>query len=189
MQANYPHLPRTSCVAATANLRFTHGLRILASALLVLLLSCSQATAQKAVVLVRHAEKVDESKDAPLSKAGLERAERLAQKLRSLGLTAIFVSEFQRTQQTAAPTAQFLHLQPQVIAAAQRSFLVQRLRSLPAQAIALVVGHSDTLPLLIKDLGVASPPSIGREDYDYLFVVLPSAAGQPPSATLLPLRQ
>ena len=39
MQANYPHLPRTSCVAATANLRFTHGLRILAGALLVLLLA------------------------------------------------------------------------------------------------------------------------------------------------------
>lgn len=189
MQANYPPLPRTCRFVVAVNLRLARGLCSLAGALLVLLLSCSQATAQKAVVLVRHAEKIDESKDALLSKAGLERAERLAQKLRSLGVTAIFVSEFQRTQQTAAPTAQLLHLQPQVIAAAQRGLLVQKLRSLPAQAIALVVGHSDTLPLVIKDLGVASPPSIGHEDYDYLFVVLPSAAGQPPSATLLPLRQ
>lgn len=189
MQVNYPHLPQTRRVATTSNQRLARGLRSLAGALLGLLLMCPQARAQKAVVLVRHAEKVDESKDAPLSEAGLKRAERLAQKLRSLGLTAIFVSEFQRTQQTAAPTAQLLHLQPQVIAAAQPSLLVQRLRSLAPQAIALVVGHSDTLPAIIKELGVASPPSINRQDYDYLFVVLPSAAGQPPSATLLPLRQ
>ena len=36
----------------------------------------------------------------------------------------------------------------------------------------LVVGHSNTIPDLIKSLGIAAPITIADNDYDDLFVVI-----------------
>jgi hypothetical protein len=41
----------------------------------------------------------------------------------------------------------------------------------------LIVGHSDTVPELIKGLGVAAAPTIADDQYDFLFVVRWSAGG------------
>ena len=63
------------------------------------------AQAQKAVFLVRHAEKVDESEDPLLSAAGKARARALARSLRTAGVKAIYVTQYKRTGLTAAPLA------------------------------------------------------------------------------------
>lgn len=140
------------------------------------------AAAQRAIFLVRHAEKVDESRDPDLSPAGQARASRLAAHLSRAGIGALYVSEYKRTSQTAAPLASALHLTPQAVPAQDRKALVAKLREHPDQ-IALVVGHSDTLPLLLRELGVAAPPAI--TDYGDLLVVVPAPSGPP---TLLRLR-
>lgn len=150
--------------------------------LLALLISESPAAAQRAIYLVRHAEKIDESRDPSLSAAGQARALRLADLLARTGITAIVTSEYKRTAETARPLATARKLTPQVIAAKDRPALITRLRSRPDE-IVLVVGHSDTLPAVLKDLGVAAPPAV--EDYGNLFIVVPSAAGAP---TLIQLR-
>src|SRR6185312_14287059 len=97
--------------------------------------------------LVRHAEKVDNSRDAALSAAGEARAKALAVKLGDAGITAIFASQMRRTQQTAAPLADKLHLPVQVHQAEDTAGLVELLRK---QDRALVAGHSDTLPEIAK---------------------------------------
>jgi len=63
------------------------------------------AHGQKAVFVVRHAERQDDSADTPLSAAGADRARRLAAILKDAGVTAIYATQWQRTQQTVAPLA------------------------------------------------------------------------------------
>ena len=73
--------------------------------LVSILLAFSVASAQPIVVIVRHAEKAaNDPKDPDLSEAGRERAQTLARILKDGHITAIFTTEFKRTQETAAPT-------------------------------------------------------------------------------------
>jgi broad specificity phosphatase PhoE len=136
----------------------------LASALL------STATAQSTIFVVRHAEKADATKDPDLSEAGRARAEALAKTLRDANITAIYATEFKRTQQTAAPLAKALGLTVTVLPAQDSAALIATLRALKGNA--LVVGHGDTIPNLIKALGVSEPINIADNDYDNLFVLV-----------------
>src|SRR5688500_5975512 len=74
------------------------------------LLVASPAQAQRMVLLVRHAEKVDPSVDALLSAAGQARATRLAAMLRDAGVGALYATPLKRTQQTLQPLADRLRL-------------------------------------------------------------------------------
>jgi hypothetical protein len=68
----------------------------------------SVASAQKAVFLVRHADRLNESEDSPLSKAGEERAQRLVSLLKDAGITAIYTSPAKSSgllNKTAEPLA------------------------------------------------------------------------------------
>lgn len=137
------------------------------------------ACAQRAIVLVRHAEKVDETPTATLSPAGLARAERLAEVLAAFGVRRIFATEYQRTQQTAGPLARKIGLNTTIVAAKEHLALVQKLRALPREDAALVVGHSDTLPLLVKELGVTEPVTVAAGDFGNIFVIVPRGAAPP----------
>ena len=128
------------------------------------------ATAQSTIFVVRHAEKADATKNPDLSEAGRARAEALAKALRDANITAIYATEFKRTQQTAAPLAKALSITVTVLPAQDSVALVAKLRALSGNA--LVVGHGDTIPNLIKALGVSEPISIAENDYDNLFVLV-----------------
>ncbi len=128
------------------------------------------ASAQPVVVIVRHAEKAASGgKDPDLSPAGRARAEALARILKDSGITAIFTSEFKRTQETAAPTATSAHVTPTVIAAKDTAGLVAKLHQLNGNA--LVVGHGDTILNIIKALGINSSINIPDADYSELLIV------------------
>jgi phosphohistidine phosphatase SixA len=127
------------------------------------------AGAQPTVFIVRHAEKADSSPDPDLSAAGKARAERLAQMLKDAGITDIYATDFKRTQQTAAPLAQTLATPVTTISAKDNAALVSKLRGLSGNA--LVVGHTNTIPDLLKALGIVAPIKIAESDYDDLFVV------------------
>jgi len=137
--------------------------------LLCSVLLVSTAAAQSTIFLVRHAEKAG-GEDPDLTETGRARAESLATALKDAGITAIYTSEVKRTQQTAAPLAKALHLEPTMIAAKDRDALVAKLQS--SSGNALVVGHSNTIPEIIKALGIAAPITIADNDYDNLFVVV-----------------
>ena len=147
-------------------------------AMFMLLATASLAAAQT-VFVVRHAERADAgtgggtmmATDPELSAAGRARAEALASALKDAGVTGIFVTEFKRTQQTAAPLAKLLGVTVQTISSKDTAALVSRLKS--ATGNVLVVGHSNTVPDIVKGLGIATPVTIGEADYDNLFVVTP----------------
>ncbi|MEP7016142.1 MAG: phosphoglycerate mutase family protein [Verrucomicrobiota bacterium] len=138
--------------------------------LLSLVASVSIASAQPIVVIVRHAEKeTSASKDPDLSPAGKARADALARMLKDAGIAAIFTSEFKRTQQTAAPIASSSGVKPTIVAAKDTAALVSKLHELSGNA--LVVGHGNTIPELVKALGIDAPIVIPDNDYAELFLV------------------
>jgi broad specificity phosphatase PhoE len=128
------------------------------------------ATAQSTIFIVRHAEKADATKDPDLSEAGRARAEALAKTLREANITAVYATEFKRTQQTAAPLAKALGITVTTLPAKDGAALIAKLRALNGNA--LVVGHGDTIPDLIKALGISDPINIMENDYDNLFIVV-----------------
>ena len=160
----------------------------------VLAVSGAAAAADSVIFLVRHAERADQAggpppggttmaTDPPLSTAGHERAKRLASILASSEIKHIFITEFQRTRQTAAPLAEKIGVQPVASQAGDPAALTQQV--LKASGSVLIVGHSNTVPDLLKRLGVQTPISIGDTEFDNLFIVVRPATGEP---TLIRLR-
>jgi broad specificity phosphatase PhoE len=138
--------------------------------LLLVFVSVSNGWAQPIVVIVRHAEKATNGGNDPdLSSAGRARADALARILKDSGITAIFTSEFKRTKETAAPTATLIHVTPTMVAAKDTAALVARLHQLNGNA--LVVGHGDTIPNIVKALGINNPIDIPDADYSELLIV------------------
>jgi len=133
--------------------------------------------AQGTIFVVRHAERSDTTAGAPammatdpdLSEAGRTRAASLAAMLKDANVGAIFVTEFKRTQQTAAPLVKVLGITPVVVPAKDTAALVGRLKKVGANA--LVVGHSNTVPAIVTALGVATPVAVADTEYDNLFIV------------------
>ena len=141
-------------------------LLLLFSALLV-----SAAAARPTIFIVRHAEKATGGgSDPDLSNTGRQRAQRLANVLKDAHISAIFVTELRRTRQTAAPLAQMLGLNPQVVPSNNSPLLVARLHATSGNI--LVVGHSNTIPEVIRGFGVTTPIQIGENDFDNLFVLV-----------------
>ncbi len=142
--------------------------------ILLLFAMAPLATAEPVIFVVRHAEKAETSggdpKDPELSEAGRARAELLARMLHDAPLTAMYATEFKRSQQTADPVARAAGVDVSVVPAQETDTLVARL--LNGQGNALVVAHSNTIPAIIKALGVESAVSVGEMDYDNLFVIL-----------------
>jgi 2,3-bisphosphoglycerate-dependent phosphoglycerate mutase len=145
-------------------------MRYLALILSIPLLLAPAADATPFIFVVRHAEKAATGGNDPdLSVAGQKRAEALAHILKDSQITAVFVTEFKRTQETAAPTAKEAHVSPTVLPANDVSGLVSKLRAVNGNA--LVVGHGNTIPDLVKALGIAKTISIPEDDYTEILVV------------------
>jgi broad specificity phosphatase PhoE len=102
--------------------------------------------------------------------------------LKDAKITAIYATEYKRTQQTAAPLAKALGLTVNLVAA-DAADVVKQLAS--AKGNVLVVGHSNTVPDVIKGLGVTAPVTIGDDDFDNLFIV---TTGAPPAVLRLHYR-
>ena len=143
----------------------------LALILSIPLFLATYANAAPVVFIVRHAEKASAGgKDPDLSVEGQKRADALAHILKDSQITSVFVTEFKRTQQTAAPTARAAQVSPTVVPANDIGGLVQKLRA--SNGNALVVGHGNTIPDLLKALGITTPVSIPEDDYSEIFAVL-----------------
>ena len=140
------------------------------------------------VVLVRHAEKAAvPGDDPPLSDIGRERAEALAGAMVSSKPSAIIVSTRQRTALTAEVIAKRAGVTPQAISldgggAAHIAAVAKAVQQ--ATGVVLVVGHSNTVPAIIKALGGPSLPDICDATYSHFFVLVPARDGQPAALTV-----
>ncbi|MCA9320125.1 MAG: histidine phosphatase family protein [Planctomycetes bacterium] len=136
-----------------------------------------QASKPGLFFVVRHAEKAAEGgRDPQLSAKGLARAAALARALSTVGLESVSATEYHRTQDTAAPTAKRAGLEVQSYGAAKTRTHAVALAS--AGGTHLVIGHSNTVPVILKSLGVTEEIALQEDEYDDLFCVVRDGAGQ-----------
>lgn len=109
------------------------------------------------VLLVRHAEKAtDDPTDPNLSDTGRQRAQALVNV--SAKVSAIYTTQYKRTQQTAQPLADQLKLTLTKVeitkenSAGYAAALAKEIRAKHAGRTILVVGHSNTIPPIIEAL-------------------------------------
>ncbi|MGH9350123.1 MAG: phosphoglycerate mutase family protein [Vicinamibacterales bacterium] len=157
----------------------------------LILLWPAAASAQQAIIIVRHAERQTGEGDDGLSDTGRLRADRLASMLRDAGVTHIFVSDRRRTLETAEPFAKAHNLSPtrMAIPAQGRGTIepsglqvratLLAISRLPRTAVVLVVGHSNTVPMFLTRLGYGPNLTIPDAEFDNLFVVTPRATRSP----------
>ena len=132
-----------------------------------------QSSVQPVVIyLVRHAEKLDDSRDPPLNEAGKHRADLLADILQDAGITAIWSTEYQRTLATARPLASRLGLEVRAYHAGELGAFAAILLRTPGRH--LVVGHSNTTPDLIRALGGEPHGAFKDSEYDRLYTIVAS---------------
>ena len=121
------------------------------------------------IYLVRHAEKLSDSKNPALTDCGTARAERLATMLSKANINAIYSTSYLRTMQTAQPLA---NLQKMAIKNYSPKHLEQfSLLLKQKNENALVVGHSNTTPMLVELLAKQKVAPLTEQDYQYLFQV------------------
>ncbi len=131
------------------------------------------------VIVVRHAERADDgasagtsmtgSPDPELSEAGKARALKLAAMLGDAGIVAIYTTEYRRTKDTAAPLATKVGAPAEVVLARDAAALVAKIKSHKTGAV-LVVGHSNTVPAVVKALG-GSAVTMADDEYDSMYFV------------------
>ena len=119
------------------------------SLLLVLLFLClvpGIAAQDKLIILVRHAEKVDEtSPDPDLSEAGKQRAERLKKVAGKYRPGAFYSTNFKRTRDTLAPLAAKRDKNVQIYDARKPQDLLDAILKSDIKRH-IVAGHSNTVP-------------------------------------------
>ena len=132
------------------------------------------------LIAVRHADTLAEPGDRSLSDAGIIRSQALAVALRNAGVTAIITSQFRRSRDTAQPIASALGLTPEVIPIS-RTTIDSHMKQLEEAVrkhkggVVLVVGHEETLTLLIAALGGPRLPDICPKHHANLFSLTISA--------------
>jgi len=135
----------------------------------------SQATTT--VIFVRHAEKALLPEGDPgLSAAGQRRAVELARQLVDAdvvaGVDAIYSTSYRRTEETVQPVAEALSLPIISYDASNTETIVDQIVRAHKGKIVLVVGHSNTVPAMIGNMGASKKvPEIDEDEYDNIYVV------------------
>lgn len=135
----------------------------------------SQATTT--VIFVRHAEKLTAPADDPaLSPAGQRRVAELTRQLVDAdvvaGIDAVYATPFRRTEETARPVAEALGLPLNSYDAADTEVIMEQIVREHKGKIILVVGHSNTVPALIGNMGASKKvPEIAENEYDNIYIV------------------
>jgi phosphohistidine phosphatase SixA len=145
------------------------------------------------VFALRHADRTPDPAD-DLSPAGIDRAKLLARMLAESGIRTVYCSDAVRTQLTVRPLQQLLGAALEVVVVATNGAggvgghvqqIVDRVKALPGDAVAAVVGHSNTVGPIVKDLTGQTIGPIADHEFDKLLVLSMSAAG---ASTVTPLR-
>ena len=149
------------------------------------LLASSSVNAQEAVFVIRHAEDELTGKiDRGLRPEGLERAADWATILRPSRLDLIVTTEIERSRVTGKIIAEALEVPRVEFNRGASSGIAIFLRENYPEDVILVVGHSETIPSMLRSFGYPDPFKISRSAYGWLFIVTPLENGPPAVATL-----
>jgi len=132
------------------------------------------STPAPAFYVMRHLDTPAGERDPDLLAEGQRLAALLPARLAAHPPRTIFVSSFRRTQQTAALAAARYGLTPIIYDPADTPGLIARVRA--AAGPVLIVGHSNTVPDIVEQLGGARPGPLAHPDFGDLWVIQASGA-------------
>jgi phosphohistidine phosphatase SixA len=137
------------------------------------------------VIVVRHAEKDTDwaGSDPPLSEAGRARAAALAHALADAHVDAIYATHFVRARATAEPLAALTRDSIEVVDQDHPDALAARIWNRDRGRTVLIVGHSDTVPAIVRSLGGAMD-DLASGQFDAL-IVITRRGDQPPQMVRL----
>lgn len=148
-------------------------LLFLATLAFTLLSSCGEKETKTIYYLIRHAEKerTDKTNRNPnLNKKGLERAKKWATYFTHIELDAIYSTNYNRTLQTATPTAKSKKLE--IIKYNPKKMYNAVFQKETKGKTVLVVGHSNTTPAFANAiLGEKKYTNIDDNDNSKLFII------------------
>jgi broad specificity phosphatase PhoE len=124
---------------------------------------------QFTVYLVRHAEKLLDRKNPPLTPCGIRRAEQLSVMLEKANIKAIYSTEFIRTEQTAAPLAKKLALTVQPYSPRDLEKFATQIKNKKQNVV--IVGHSNTTPQLTALISSEEVKDITEKEYQMLYQI------------------
>lgn len=121
------------------------------------------------IYVTRHYDTPAGQPDPDLLPQGKARAEKLAAWFYGRTLKAIYVSDFKRSRQTAAPVATMLDASVETYDPKDTPAIVARAKA--AGGPVLIVGHSNTVPDIVQQLGAARPGELKHEDFGDLWTI------------------
>lgn len=130
-------------------------------------------TGKTTIYLVRHAEK-EKGNDPGLTTTGKQRAGDLMRLLKNSHLQRIYVTQFRRTQMTADSLRIQLGIDTvHYLADTTSNDLLEKIKEHhDFGKTILIIGHSNTVPVIIKRSGVLKRPAdIPDNEFDNLFIV------------------
>jgi broad specificity phosphatase PhoE len=145
------------------------------------------------VFALRHA---DRTPAGDLSPAGIERAKLLARMLAESGIRTAYCSDAIRTQRTMDPLKALLGSDLEILVVPTDGAggieehvqeIVAKVKALPGDAVAAVVGHSNTVGPIIEGLTGRAIAPIKENEFDKLFVLSIPGTGAG-TATVAPTR-
>lgn len=123
-------------------------------------------------ILVRHAETSGAGSNPSLSIAGQERAMELSRILESVPLNAVLSTDFNRTMQTAQPTATAKGIAIQSYDPFSPDAVIDNTLNAYHDGFIMIVGHSNTTPdFLNKMVGDNIYAQLPESAYDNLYIV------------------
>lgn len=125
--------------------------------------------AAKTVYVMRHLNTPEGERDPDLTDAGYASAEALARWFRGKKLTAIYSSEFRRTLRTVGPLASSRGIVVKIYDPRDTPALVAMLKAEPGPV--LVVGHSNTVPDIVEQLGGTRPGPLAHPDFGDIWTI------------------
>ncbi len=142
--------------------------RTLCLSLLILLAACVASPGEpgQVIYLLRHAEKASGSSDPALTEPGRLRAKRVAQRLATEDIQHVFSTDYRRTRQTADPIAAAVGLSTELYDPRQADVLINQVQAQTGNVV--IVGHSNTIPDLVRRLGGAAEP-MSEQEYQHLY--------------------
>ena len=103
------------------------------------------AAQEKTILLVRHAEKIDDSQDPELSPQGKERAQRLMKAIGKYKPGGFFSTDFKRTRDTLVPLAAKREKKIEIYDPRKPQELIDTIMKSKTKRF-VISGHSNTIP-------------------------------------------
>lgn len=120
--------------------------------------------------LIRHAEKLDDTKNTDLSPEGFERAEYWKKYFENIQIDAFYSSGFQRARRTCQPMA--ISRDKDITIYKNHLMDLKNLISENKGKTVLIVGHSNRIPTFVnKLLGEERYPEILEPEFGNLYII------------------